>query len=92
MKRFITFSWAWGRNFFRTLHKQAALDSARNVLAVIGVGTLLGDFAEMRAFFIFGGIGILFLIWMIDYHRHFNGESVEESCVRELRALQTSQN
>jgi hypothetical protein len=91
MKRKLLFSVAWGKRFFQTLHREAALDSAKNVLAVVGVGTLLGDFAEMRAFFILGGLALLFLIWFIDYQRHFTGESIEDSCARELTALRTVQ-
>jgi hypothetical protein len=85
----IKFSWTWGKKFFRTLHREAALDSLRNVLSVIGVGTLLGDFATMRAFFILFGMAILFLVWLADYHRHFDGESVEESCARQLTTLES---
>jgi len=73
--------------FFRTLHRAAALDSLRNVLAIIGVGTVLADFSTMRLWFIVPGVFGLVTIWYMDYRRHFDGESAEESCRRELEAL-----
>jgi hypothetical protein len=82
---YIKFSVAWGRMFFRTLHREAALDSLRNVLALIGAGTILADFSTMRYWFIVPGSALLFLIWFADYRRHFDGETSEESCAQELK-------
>jgi len=73
--------------FFRTLHRAAALDSLRNVLAVLGLGTVLADFSTMRWWMVVPAIVLLFGVWYIDYRRHFDGESAEESCRRELEAL-----
>ena len=70
MKRFIVFSWTWGKRFFSTLNREASLDSLRNVLAVLGLGTVLGDFATMRYWMIIPCIFIAFLVWLADYHRH----------------------
>ena len=37
------------RTNLRNLNKEAAIDSMRNVLAVLGLGLLIGDFATMRS-------------------------------------------
>jgi hypothetical protein len=65
----------WGRN----LHRDAALDSLRNVLAVVGGATILADFATIKAWVIPPMLALAFLIWFLDYERHFRGETVEES-------------
>ena len=70
--------------FFRTLHKEAALDSVLHVLSVIGLGTVIGDFMTMRVWMLLPALGLFFTVWRIDYWRHFKGESAEESCAREL--------
>lgn len=85
VSNWIKFSWAWGKHFFATLHRDAALDSIRNVLAVIGAGTLLADFGTMRLWMAAPLALLLFTVWMIDYQRHFRGESAEESCFEELQ-------
>jgi len=59
-------AWAWVRG----LQREAALDSVRNVLAVLGVGTLLGDFFTMRWFYVFPALALLGLVWYVDYWRH----------------------
>jgi hypothetical protein len=41
--------------FIYTLNRDAALDSLRDVLAVIGLATLLGDFATMRVWYMVPG-------------------------------------
>jgi hypothetical protein len=70
--RFIT----WGKRHrllvsLASLDRDAALDSARNVLAVLGVGTVLGDFATMRFWMAAPCVVIAFGIWYADYLRHF---------------------
>ena len=65
----------WGRN----LHRDAALDSLRNVLAVVGGATILADFATIKAWVIPPMLALAFLIWFLDYERHFHGQTVEES-------------
>jgi len=69
---------AWGRG----LHRDAALDSLRNVLAVVGAATILGDFATIKAWLILPMLAVAFLIWFLDYERHFRGQTVEEAKVR----------
>ena len=66
---------AWGKE----LHREAALDSLRNVLAVIGAGTVLADFSTIKAWLILPMLGVAFLIWFLDYERHFRGTAVEEA-------------
>jgi hypothetical protein len=68
-------SFAWSRG----LHREAALDSLRNVLAVIGAGTVLADFGTIKAWLILPMLGVAFLIWFLDYERHFRGTAVEEA-------------
>ena len=65
----------WGRN----LHREAALDSLRNVLAVVGAATILADFTTIKAWLIAPMLGFAFLIWFLDYERHFRGQTVEET-------------
>lgn len=84
MKNFLKFSFTWGRKFLRSLHREAALDSLRNVMAVVGLGTVIGDFATMRLWMVLPCLSLAFLVWFADYQRHFQGESVEESLVRQL--------
>jgi hypothetical protein len=66
---------AWGRN----LHREAALDSLRNVLAVVGGATILADFATIKVWLILPMLFFAFLIWFLDYERHFRGQTVEEA-------------
>jgi hypothetical protein len=66
----------WGKKHrlvvdFYALNREAALDSVRNVLMVIGAGTVLGDFATMRWFAALPCACVAFAIWYIDYLRHF---------------------
>jgi hypothetical protein len=76
------------RLFFVTLHREAALDSLRNVLAVIGLATVLADFGAMRVWMLFPCACLLFAVWRIDYWRHFRGEDANDSLVRELKEAQ----
>ena len=71
--------------FFRTLHRGAALDSLRNVLAIIGVSTVLADFSTMRLWFVVPAISVLFGVWFLDYRRHFDGETMDESLIHSLK-------
>lgn len=66
---------AWGSN----LHRDAALDSIRNVLAIVGGATILADFTTIKAWLILPMIGFALLIWFLDYERHFRGQTVEEA-------------
>ncbi len=66
---------AWGKG----LHRDAALDSLRNVLAVVGAATILADFSTIKAWLILPMLALAFLIWFLDYERHFRGETVEEA-------------
>lgn len=49
---------AWTKN----IHREAALDSLRNVLAVMGAGTILADFGTMKAWLLLPMTGVAFLI------------------------------
>ena len=66
---------AWGKG----LHRDAALDSLRNVLAVVGAATILADFATIKVWLILPMLAVAFLIWFLDYERHFRGQTVEEA-------------
>jgi len=66
---------AWGKG----LNQDAALDSLRNVLAVVGAATILADFATIKVWLILPMLGVAFLIWFLDYERHFRGQTVEEA-------------
>lgn len=61
------------------MHKEAALDSVRNVLAVVGGATIIADFTTIRVWLILPMLGIAFLIWYLDYERHFSGQTAEEA-------------
>jgi hypothetical protein len=67
VKRFLT----WGRRFVAELDREAARDSARNVLAVVGFGTVIGDFATMRVWMALPMAAVAAGVWYIDYMRHF---------------------
>jgi hypothetical protein len=79
---------AWGKS----LHRGAALDSLRNVLAVVGGATILADFATIKIWLIVPMLVIAFLIWFLDYERHFRGETVEENKVVAETGLKRSGN
>jgi ABC-type maltose transport system permease subunit len=66
---------AWGKG----LHRDAAMDSLRNVLAVVGGATILADFATIKVWLILPMLAVAFLIWFLDYERHFRGQTVEEA-------------
>jgi hypothetical protein len=67
--------WAWGKG----LHREAALDSLRNVLAVVGGATILADFGTIKAWLLLPMLVFAFLIWFLDYERHFRGTTIEEA-------------
>jgi hypothetical protein len=57
-------------NNLRNFNKEAAIDSMRNVLAVLGLGVLIGDFATMHLLYVVPGAVLLFAVWYADYLRH----------------------
>ena len=78
MKRMITMwrsGFAWGKG----IHRAAALDSLRNVLAIVGGATILADFSTTRVWLFLPMLAVAFLIWFLDYERHFRGQTVEEA-------------
>jgi 4-amino-4-deoxy-L-arabinose transferase-like glycosyltransferase len=57
--------------FFRSIDREAAIDSTKNVLAILGVGTVIGDFAsKMPLYFMLPALMILAGVWYMDYLRH----------------------
>jgi hypothetical protein len=67
--------------WIKRIHREAALDSLRNVLAIVGGATILADFSTIKYWLILPMLSIALLIWFLDYERHFRGETVEESKV-----------
>jgi len=65
----------WGKG----LHREAALDSLRNVLAIVGGATILADFGTVKVWLIVPMLVVAFLIWLLDYERHFRGQAVDEA-------------
>jgi hypothetical protein len=57
-------------HFLRSLNRDAALDSMRNILAVIGAGAILGDFLTMRWYFVLPAFAFACAVWYADYLRH----------------------
>ena len=66
---------AWGK----ALHRDAALDSLRNVLAIVGGATILADFGTVKVWLVVPMVAVAFVIWLLDYERHFRGQTVEEA-------------
>jgi hypothetical protein len=64
--------------WLKNLHREAALDSIRNVLAVVGGATILADFTTIKTWLIAPMLVFAFLIWYLDYERHFRGQTIEE--------------
>jgi hypothetical protein len=66
---------AWGRKHNLivgvNVNRDAALDSIKSVLACIGTATVLGDFATMRFWMAAPCVAVAFVVWYIDYLRHF---------------------
>jgi hypothetical protein len=48
------------------------------VLAVVGGATILADFDTIKVWLILPMLAFAFLIWFLDYERHFQGQTVEE--------------
>lgn len=65
------------------MHREAALDSVRNVLAVVGGATILADFTTIKAWLVAPMLVVAFVIWLLDYERHFYGKTVEETKVHD---------
>lgn len=70
--------WKTGLAWGRSIHREAALDSLRNVLAVVGAATILADFSTIKVWLILPMLFFAFLIWFLDYERHFQGQAVEQ--------------
>jgi hypothetical protein len=58
------------RHSLRKMNREAAIDSLRNVLAVLGLGVLIGDFATMHLMYALPGALLLIAVWYADYLRH----------------------
>jgi len=58
--------WIW----FRALNRDAALDSLRNVLAVLGLGSILANLGTMRLWLMLPAFALCFAVWFGDYVRH----------------------
>lgn len=67
MRQFILMSWAWGKS----LEKDAAWDSARNVSAVIGCTSMIAYITTMPWYWMPFTVAILSGAWYADYLRHF---------------------
>lgn len=84
----LRFSFRFFSRFFAALNREAALDSFRNVMAVVGVGAILGDFITMNPWFVAPCFALLFFVWFADYARH-DFSAVElaraEACALELK-------
>lgn len=64
---FVARSVAWGKH----LNREAAIDSARNVFAVVGVTSSMAYLSTMPWFWMPFSIAILAGAWYADYLRHF---------------------
>ena len=58
------------RNNLRKMNREAAIDSLRNVLAVLGLSVLIGDFATMHLMYVLPAAFLLIAVWYADYLRH----------------------
>jgi hypothetical protein len=67
-----------GIGWIKGLHREAALDSVRNVLAVVGGAAILADFTTIKLWLVAPMLVVAFVIWLLDYERHFYGKTVEE--------------
>ncbi len=57
-------------NFLHTMNREAAIDSLRDILAVLGLGTIIGDFATMRVWYVLPAFALACVVWYADYMRH----------------------
>lgn len=67
MRDFILRSWSWGRS----LDREAAWDSARNVAAYIGCAAVVAYFTTMSVWWMPFSTALLVGAWWADYLRHF---------------------
>jgi hypothetical protein len=74
------------------LHREAALDSVRNVLAVVGGAAILADFTTIKLWLVAPMLVVAFVIWLLDYERHFYGKTVEEAKMPEHPSVAASPN
>jgi hypothetical protein len=56
---------------WKKLDRAAAIDSAKNVFAILGVGSILADFSTMKPLLLVPGAILLVGVWYADYLRHF---------------------
>ena len=61
---------SWFAEFRVNLNRDAALDSLRNVLMVIGLSSLLADFATMKLVYVIPCIIVFLVVCYVDYLRH----------------------
>ena len=82
------------RDNLRNMNKEAAIDSLRNVLAVLGVGVLIGDFATMNPMYAVPGALLLIAVWYADYLRHDlpADPSIADGCRNESSLVDPVQN
>ena len=74
--------------WFRNLNRAAALDSLRDVLAVVGFGSILADFSTMQAIYFLPALAFFALVWYADYMRHdLPGPALAEPDAKERRML-----
>ncbi len=81
-----------GFGWVTRLHREAALDSLRNVLAVVGGATILADFTTIKAWLVAPMLVVAFVIWLLDYERHFYGRTVEENKMSDRTSVAPSTN
>lgn len=55
----------------RKVKLDAAIDSFRNVFALLGVGFVFANFYVMHWIFVVPGAALLAGVWYADYRRHF---------------------
>jgi hypothetical protein len=55
----------------KTLNRDAAVDSARNVFAVLGVGAALAYMGTMPPYLVPVALVLIAGVWYVDYLRHF---------------------
>jgi hypothetical protein len=64
---FIKRSIAWGK----ALDREAALDSAKSVFAVVGVGAAVAYMGTMPPYLVPLALALFGFAWYADYRRHF---------------------
>ena len=72
MKKIINL-WKASVAWAKSVHRDAALDSLRNVLAVVGAATILADFDTIKVWLILPMLAFtLFSFWFLDYEPPFS--------------------